>query len=196
VGVPCPGCGREYDVALFQFGRTIHCTCGRRVGLAPRRRLPDAPPPRFLADAMLGRLARWLRLLGFDTAYSAHVADGDLVRRAVEEGRVILTRDRALPDEWRVSGVHVLGAETLLEQLRDVVGAFGLAPHVRPLSRCSECNGVLVRAPREEVAVEVPPRVLARQREFQRCPGCRRVYWRGSHATRMKRVVDRVLAGR
>jgi uncharacterized protein with PIN domain len=180
-------------VALFPFGRTIHCTCGQRVGLAPRRRLSVGDDPRFLADAMLGRLARWLRLLGFDTVYAERLRDGDLVRRAIEEERWILTRDRALPREWRVSGVHVLAAEELLEQLRDVVRTFRLTGRVRPFSRCGECNAVLVPASREDVAQELPPHVLATQREFRRCPGCGRIYWRGSHTARMKAVIERVL---
>ena len=102
------------------------------MGLAPRRRLAESDAPRFLADAMLGRLARWLRLLGFDTAYAERLADGELVRRAIEEERWILTRDRSLPQEWRVSGVHVLAAEELVEQLRDVVQTFRLAGRARP----------------------------------------------------------------
>lgn len=180
-------------MALFPFGRTIHCTCGERVGLAPRRRLAESEVPRFLADAMLGRLARWLRLLGFDTEYAERLPDGDLVRRAIEEGRWILTRDRALPREWRVSGIHVLAAEDLLEQLRDVVRSFGLSGRVRPFSRCGECNALLVPARREQVAPDLPPRILATQRDFRRCPGCGRVYWRGSHAARMEAVIGRVL---
>jgi uncharacterized protein with PIN domain len=164
------------------------------VGLAPRRRLAESDPPRFLADAMLGRLARWLRLLGFDTAWAAESPDAEVVRRAIEEQRWILTRDRALPEEWRVSGIHVLAEERLLDQLRHVVRAFRLAPRARPFSRCAECNAVLVPAARDEVAARVPPRVLAAEREYRRCPGCGRVYWRGSHAARMKTVMDRVLA--
>ena len=180
-------------MALFPFGRTLHCTCGERVGLAPRRRLAPNEAPRFLADAMLGRLARWLRLLGFDTEYAEHLADGELVRRAIEEERWILTRDRRLPQEWRVSGILVLGAEDLLGQLRDVVRTLRLAGRARPFSRCGECNAPLVAARREEVAPELPPRVLETQREFHRCPGCGRVYWRGSHAARMEAVIGRVL---
>jgi uncharacterized protein with PIN domain len=181
-------------VALFPFGRTIHCSCGERVGLAPQRRLAGTDPPRFLADAMLGRLARWLRLLGFDTAYEAELSDSDLVRRALEEERWILTRDRALPVEWRVSGIHVLRSEALADQLRDVVRAFRLASRVEPFSRCGECNAPLAAASRAEVSGRVPPRVLATARELRRCPGCERVYWRGSHTARMKTVMDRILA--
>jgi len=194
VAVPCPGCGREYDVARFHHGRTIHCSCGQRVGLAPPRRLEDGVAPRFLADAMLGRLARWLRLLGFDTEYATELPDSEVVRRALDEERWILTRDRALPVEWRVSGILVLDSEAIADQLRDVVQAFRLAPWVQPFSRCGECNAPLAEASRAEVAGEVPPGVLAAGHELQRCPGCERVYWRGSHTARMKTVMDRILA--
>ena len=66
MSIPCPGCGHEYDVTLFQFGRTVRCDCGVEVALSARAL--NRPTPRFIADAMLGRLARWLRLLGVDTA--------------------------------------------------------------------------------------------------------------------------------
>ena len=110
MGVPCPRCGRSYDVTLFQFGRTIWCTCGQRVALEPRLRSARDAEPRFFADAMLGRLARWLRIAGFDTRHDPHVEDADLEALALEEGRAILTRDRALPQEWSVEDVLALGA--------------------------------------------------------------------------------------
>lgn len=196
MGVPCPGCGRSYDVTLFAFGRTLHCACGERVGLAHRLPLrPAADPPRFLADAMLGRLARWLRLLGFDTAFEAHVADEALVRRALREGRAILTRDRALPAQWRVEDVLVLRAATLRGQLREVLDAFALAERIRPLTRCSVCNGPLRAARPDEVAARVPPRVLAAECDFRACPDCGRVYWRGSHTERILHAVDALTRG-
>jgi uncharacterized protein with PIN domain len=193
VGVPCPGCQRQYDVALFGFGRTLWCSCGCRVGAEPRVRAL-AQPPRFLADTMLGRLARWLRLLGFDCAYPGEIGDEALVRWGVEEGRVVLTRDRSLPEEWRVTGIRVLRAERAFEQVVEVLRAFDLGGAVRLFSRCSECNLPLVEAAAQEVADRVPPRVRASQREFRACPGCRRVYWEGSHTERMRRVAGQMLA--
>lgn len=195
MGVPCPGCGRSYDVTLFEFGRTLHCTCGRRVGLAPRVRsvLPE-DPPRFAADAMLGRLAHWLRILGFDCRYEPGVSDADLARRAVEEERVVLTRDRAFPEEWRGPAVRVLRAEATFEQLREVVRAFDLAARIRLFSRCNRCNAPLERASREEARGRVPARVWEHHERFRRCPACGRLYWEGSHVRRMRRVVDALLA--
>lgn len=184
------GCGREYDVTLFAFGRTLACTCGRRVGPASRLGPPEgAGPPRFAADAMLGRLARWLRLLGLDTHFEAHVADADLVRLALQQGRWLLTRDRGLLAEWRVAGAYRVRAERPRAQLGEVVSHFELVPHLRPLTRCALCNAALEALPPEEARGRVPERVRAGGGPLRLCPVCGRGYWRGSHVARMQRVI-------
>jgi uncharacterized protein with PIN domain len=188
VGVPCPGCGRSYDATLFAFGRTIHCACGARVGLGERVVLAGAP--RFAADAMLGRLARWLRVLGFDTTWQAHVPDEALVRHALAERRTVLTRDRRLPEEWTLVPVFVLHAQDLRGQLAEVGLRFALAAHARPFSRCNRCNEPLEPASAAQVEARVPRRVLANHREFWRCPRCERVYWAGSHVARMRALLE------
>jgi uncharacterized protein len=195
VGVPCPGCHREYDVTLFEFGRTIWCTCGARVGLAPRvRELSHSGEVALFADAMLGKLARWLRLLGIDCAWEPEIEDAELVRRAVQERRILLTRDRRLPAEWRISGVYVLHGDEPFEQVREVLQHFDLGRAVRLFTRCSECNVPLVDAEPEQVAGRVPARVAAEQRAFRTCPRCGRVYWEGSHTDRIRRRAERLLA--
>lgn len=194
MSVPCPRCGRDYDVALFQFGRTIDCTCGSRVSLEPRvRRLPSGGEIRFIADAMLGRLARWLRTLGCDTAFDAEISDAELARRGIEEERAILTRDRRFREQWRVPSVLVLESQAPLEQLVEVVRAFALDAESRLFSRCSRCNAVLDAAPPGEVADRIPERVLLERSRFARCPSCKRVYWEGSHTARMRRVLREAL---
>jgi len=164
--------------------------------MEPREREParDVPAgePRFLADAMLGRLARWLRLLGFDVAYDDAIPDAELARRAFEEGRVVLTRDRALPEEWRLPRVIVLQSESTREQLRELARVFPLQDAARPFARCSRCNAPLEDAAPEAVAADVPPRILATQSRFHRCPACGRVYWEGSHVERIRRALDQV----
>ncbi len=191
--VTCPGCGRLYEDARFPLGRTIHCACGARVGPAHPVSGQSGSPPRFIADAMLGRLARWLRLLGLDTVYEADIADAEIVRRGVTEGRIILSRDRALPVEWRVSDLYLVDAERPLEQLREVAERFGLAEGMQILTRCSQCNAQLLPASRNDAAGHVPPRVLHNEQSFMHCPTCGRFYWSGSHVKRIRRIVGQAL---
>jgi uncharacterized protein with PIN domain len=145
--------------------------------------MSDAPL-RLLADGMLGRLARWLRLLGYDTAYDADADDLDLARWARAEGRVLLTRDRALA---RRRGLRTLliTSERLEEQVRQVRQALGPPPSPI-LSRCSLCNLPLEPVSPEEIASRVPPYVLQTQERFSLCPGCGRVYWAGTHVAHMR----------
>jgi uncharacterized protein with PIN domain len=143
--------------------------------------------PRFVADVMLGRLARWLRALGYDTLYFRDATDARLLGIALREQRRLLTRDAALARRARDAGVLVR-ADDLDVQLREVLAAAGLAGRA-PLSRCLECNAVLVPAPREAVRAEVPPYTFATQRAFWRCSGCGRVFWAGTHAAR---ILDRL----
>ena len=195
MAVPCRQCGREYDVALFAFGRTISCTCGRRVGIEPRVR-PErlATERRFVADAMLGRLARWLRLLGFDCVFDAEASDEQVVRRAIEDGRVLLTRDRRLPEEWWISDIHLVQEQEPRRQLAEVVRHFDLGASIRVLTRCSRCNRTLERITRAQASGRVPSRILEDHEPFSECLACGRVYWEGSHAARIRALVDRVLA--
>jgi len=186
MAVLCPGCGRGYDVTLFPFGRTIRCTCGSKVGMAPADRpMPKGADIRFLADAMLGRLAAWLRILGFDAALAYAMTDQDVVRRAFREGRVILTRDRRLSEDWRIAGLYLVRDAQPTTQLQHVVQQFDLAQHVRLFTRCSRCNALLEPKSRAEVESLVPPRARAQHASYAQCPGCRRVYWHGAHTRRM-----------
>ena len=196
MAISCPVCGREYDVTLFEFGRTIHCTCGARVGLEKRvGPRVTASEPRFMVDAMLGGLARWLRIMGFDTAYDPAIADEDLVRRGVGEGRQILTRDRRLPEEWRVAQCTILEGDTVEERVREVVEDFGLRDRIRLFSRCTLCNTPLRDISVEEARGQVPERVAAHHDRFARCPECQRIYWEGSHTERMRSRLREMLEG-
>jgi len=193
MAIQCPGCGRRYDPALFEFGRTIHCTCGARVGREQRiGSSPANQEPRFIADAMLGRVARWLRTLGYDTVFNDAIADFELVRRALLENRILLTRDRRIPEEWRIDNCLILDTRGTQDQLAEVVSALGLPHPDRLFTRCRHCNVELEPIPRAEVADGVPTRVLERTDDFFHCPECERVYWRGSHTERMSKLIDRV----
>jgi len=141
-------------------------------------------PLRLLADGMLGRLAKWLRLLGYDTAYDNTASDHELARRARAERRILLTRDRELA-ERRGLRTLLIHSEALEEQVRQVQEALGPPPGP-PLSRCAVCNAVLEPVSAEAIAGRVPPYVLRTQSAFRRCPGCGRIYWPGSHLQAMR----------
>jgi uncharacterized protein len=136
---------------------------------------------------MLGGLARWLRVLGLDVAYHPELDDAALVRRANEEGRTILTRDRKLV-ERRLARNHLLiAADGVPAQLREVLVA--LAAEVDParlLSRCLRCNAPLVELPAAQARERVPPFVARTQERFRECPACGRVYWAATHVARMR----------
>jgi uncharacterized protein with PIN domain len=149
----------------------------------------DDESVRLLADGMLGKLAKWLRLLGYDTAYDNVASDAELARRARAEGRVLLTRDRELS---RRHGLRTLliESEVLEEQVREVQEHLSPPPQP-PLSRCAVCNSVLDTVSPAQIADCVPPYVLRTHSEFRRCPGCGRVYWAGSHLDKMSDQMDK-----
>jgi uncharacterized protein with PIN domain len=145
---------------------------------------------------MLGRLARWLRVLGYDAAYDASLADPALVRLAEAEGRVLLTRDRHLLRELRPARAIEVRRDAPLEQLRDVVAELALAPPPELFTRCLVCNALLPAAmPDDEAARAVPPGARGLPGPVRRCARCGRVYWAGSHVRRMRRALEEALPG-
>jgi uncharacterized protein with PIN domain len=140
--------------------------------------------PQFLADAMLGRLARWLRILGYDAAYDPG-EDKDLLARAWQEGRILLTRDTHLLRRRRLPPHLFIQSDHVLEQVRQVLSALGLPRTAGPVRRCLRCNVVLEPCGKDEVAGRVPEFVWSRHQTFWRCPACERIYWPGTHRQRM-----------
>ena len=155
---------------------------------------------RFLCDAMLGGLAKWLRVAGYDTYYAREgtdVSDGNLVRIAIEEGRVLLTSDRGFLERKPVRdeevSLLVVPHLPLEDQLRLVTRSFDLA---RRPSRCMECNGELEDVRPDAVVERVPPEVIQDHQKFFRCRGCDRVFWHGSHWERIGGRLERVFEER
>lgn len=140
----------------------------------------------FVADAMLGRLAKSLRLLGYDVLYRSDVGDAELKLTALREGRIILTRDTEIAQTGLPSTVLLVDSDDRDDQLRQVVRAFDLSPTDRLFTRCIVCNTVLEEAVRTDIRDEVPPYVYETRRTFKRCPTCRRVYWSATHVERAK----------
>jgi uncharacterized protein len=143
------------------------------------------PDLRFVADAHLGGLARFLRMLGFDTLHRNAFSDEEIRRLAETEGRIVLTRDRELLKCREIARGAYVRALKPEAQLREVAGRYGLEGNARPFSLCLGCNVPLQPVERSAVAGRVPPAVLELHEHFVRCPGCNGVYWPGSHYRRM-----------
>lgn len=153
----------------------------------------DATLPRFIADAHLGRLARHLRFAGLDTLHRGDWDDAALAAQAREDGRAVLTRDRALLMHRDVESGCYVHATDPAAQLTRVLRRFGLHGAVLRTSRCVLCNEVLSPAPPHEARSVVPPRAFEHFERFWRCPACRRVYWQGSHWRRMHAALESAL---
>ena len=150
-------------------------------------------PPRFLADAMLERLARWLRVLGFDTLYAPHPEDHELVALAAAEDRLLLTRDRHLLRELRPRRALEVMSDDPLAQLAQVLAACEVSRAGPLFTRCLECNAVLGMVTEGEAASLVPPRSREIGGPVRQCPVCERIYWHGSHARRMEAALRKAL---
>ena len=148
---------------------------------------------RFLTDAMLGRLARWLRAVGCDTAQlPVHVPDAEIVALARREDRILLTRDRHLLRELRPPRAFEVTRDEPLEQLRSVVVNFGIARPPTFFTRCLVDNTSLIEVAPADVADRIPPLARTLPGPVFECLTCGRVYWRGSHARRMERILEEV----
>jgi len=152
--------------------------------------------PRFTADAMLGRLARWLRVLGFDTCCDASLPGIEQLYRAQARGRILLTRNRHLLREMQPRNAFEVQGDDPLAQLRQVVTAMGLQAPGELFTRCMIDNTELSPPlPPEQADALVPEGVRGIPGPVRQCPLCARVYWHGSHARRMRAAIDRTLPG-
>ena len=140
----------------------------------------SGPQIRFLCDQTLGKLARWLRILGFDTEYLKH-DDDERIRHAIASGRIVLTRRTTMAG---TPSVHVIAHDRVREQLIELGRTYDLEQGAYPFSRCSLCNARLEGVGRDEVKGLVPDYVHATLNSFARCPSCNHIYWKGTHYDR------------
>lgn len=147
---------------------------------------PPLQEPRFVLDVHLGRLARYLRLLGFDSSYANDHSDDELLALSRGENRVLLTRDVGLLERAALVYGGFLHETDSRLQLREVLDRFRLQSRIAPLTRCARCNGLIGPATPAVARGRVPGGVLREQRRFSRCRGCGQVYWPGGHLTRLR----------
>jgi len=166
------------------------------IDIAPALHLRPAPlrETRFVLDVHLGKLARLLRLVGFDAACDPTMDDAGIVRRALAERRVILTRDRELLKRGEVTHGLWIRSTDPEAQARQVLNRLDLRARARPFARCTACNGEVEEVAKGAIAGELPPHVRATQDRFRRCTGCGQLYWEGTHFERLRATVGRLLA--
>jgi len=167
-------------VSVFPVFESLDIGGLTRVRSAPLR------DPRFVLDVHLGRLAKTLRMLGFDSLYSNSMEDRTLAEISSRERRILLTRDRELLKRSLVSHGYCVRSPDPNEQLAEVVRRFDLGPRVRPFVLCLRCNEPLEAVRKEEIRDRLPEHVARTYSRFHRCPACGRVYWRGTHWEKMR----------
>jgi hypothetical protein len=156
---------------------------------------------KFIADSMLGRLAKWLRLIGYDTLYYPHIQDSRLLRIAREEDRIILTRDTRLVKVRGLKKILLLRENDTFDQLRKVITTFNLIPYDKVYKsearyitgRCSLCNHVLKEVSKEEAKGRVPEYVYLTVETFKYCPDCDKFYWKGTHQEKLQKKLSEIL---
>jgi uncharacterized protein len=160
---------------------------GSTIEVEQVARPESVPAGGFLLDVGLGTLARRLRLLGLDAAWSAEAGDAELVERAAAEDRVLLTQDRGLLMRRALPRGALVRGSRPDDQFADVLDRF--RPRFAPLTRCTACGGTLRAVPKAEVAGLLPDGTRRSYDEFSRCTACARVYWRGAHMRRIEQLV-------
>lgn len=184
LGVPHPEVGR---LALNGSDASLSATlaAGDHVEVFPQHTPLTLTRNAFVADGHLGRLAAYLRMLGFDTWYERYADDALLAFVSAKEHRVLLTRDVGLLKRREVDQGFCVRCDKPHEQLRQVTRRFGLNSHFAPFTRCMACNGSLHPVQKREVQDLLPPHTRETKDEFSRCRSCGKIYWRGSHRARM-----------
>ncbi len=165
-----------------------------RLDIAPLQHLRPRPlrDPRFVLDTHLGKLARHLRLAGFDSLYRNDYRDEEIATASLAERRIILTRDKGLLKRRVITRGYFVRSIEARAQLREVLRAFQLEGALRPFSRCRECNAVLRPVAKEAVIERLPQKVREAHERFRLCPSCGRVYWEGTHYERLRGLLEQV----
>ncbi len=180
---------------------------GDRIGVYPVfytldtaavSRVRPAPPEdfRFVLDVHLGKLASYLRLLGFDALFPEDYDDANLARIARDERRILLTRDRGLLKRGMVTHGFCPRSTNSRQQLQDVLRRFDLFDRIAPFTRCLRCNGRLEPVDKAAIYEELPAHTREAYDEFKRCAGCGQIFWKGSHYDHMTRLVEAARDGR
>ncbi len=205
VGVPHPevdlilvnGTSVDFSYLVRHGDRICVYPAAEEIDVPHAGRIPLRPPyePRFVLDTHLGKLAGYLRLLGFDTLYRNDYDDAELAEVAGREGRILLTRDRGLLKRGAVVHGYFVRETDSRKQVVEVLRRFDLAKATAPYQRCIRCNGLVQPVAKEAIAGRLAPKTRQYYDEFRVCTVCDQIYWKGSHYGEMQRFITELLEG-
>lgn len=174
----------EDDVSVYPVFESFDISDVQHLRPAPLRE------PRFILDVHIGKLANYMRMLGFDSMYKNDYSREELVSVSLNDKRTILTRDRNLLKRTEVLHGYWIRNNDPEYQLHEVVKRFQLKNLIREFTRCMLCNHLLVKAVKKEIIDRIPPKVASHLNEFYMCSSCKKIYWKGSHLEDMNKKVD------
>ena len=176
------------DISVFPVFESLDITNVQHLRPKPLRN------PKFIADVHLGKLARYLRMMGFDVLYKNDIDDNEIVSFSLSEKRAILTRDRGILKHSKVTHGYWIRSTKVKNQVIEVIKRFDLKNIIKEFSRCIDCNSVLKPISKNKIIKELPPKVSKSQTDFSQCPACKKNYWKGTHHQKMLSFIQSVKA--
>ncbi|AWN74330.1 Mut7-C RNAse domain-containing protein [Legionella anisa] len=149
--------------------------------------------PCFILDVHLGKLARYLRLLGFDVVYENNLTDENIIQRSKKEHRIVLTRDVGILKNKSITHGHWMHNTNPEKQVEEVLMQFQLTKQCKPFTRCLNCNGLLKKVDKSKITKDIPELAKKYYQTFMRCQSCKKIYWEGSHYIKLKNWIIKIL---
>jgi len=174
------------DISVYPVFESLDITNVQHLRSKPLRN------PKFIADVHLGRLARYLRMLGFDVLYENNFDDDEIVAISLKEKRAILTKDRGTLKRSEVTHGYWVRSSKVKEQVIEIIKRFDMKKLIEEFTRCTKCNSILKSIPKSEIINEIPPKVSESQKSFSICPSCKKFYWEGTHHQRMLSYINTI----
>jgi hypothetical protein len=175
------------QVSVYPVFESINMTQLQHLRAVPLRVI------RFVLDVHLGKLTKYLRLCGFDSLYRRDFNEVEIIRLSTLEKRTILTRDKELLKNTKITHGYWIRSQYLSEQMNEVFSRFDLKNQILPFIRCIECNGLLNQVSKEDILNRLQPETARYFNDFRMCSDCERIYWEGSHYERMKKYIDNLI---
>lgn len=172
------------DISVYPVFESLNIQNVEKLRPTPLRQI------KFIADSHLGKLARYLRMLGFDTIYKNDFFKKEIIKIAKSEKRIILSRSRDLLKIKEITHGYCIASTNPEKQLKLILNRFDLAKNIKPFSRCMICNSKLISIPKEKIIDKIPPKVKELQSDFAQCPNCKKIYWKGTHYESMMKFIN------